>query len=217
MKRETQLDKLNALLGISKKAEEVKIKSTGNTVGITEDKIQKWREIQGVIYFLQAPALFSPKTCTNCGMKFTVSRLFVSCCSYDCITESLRKIGITWEKGSNLESLALDPQVYDGNEPLWVRQPTLLRLQEILHELLNPETDASLTKTSESELIGSDTSTKMQKIPSITSPTTPTIQTTTSESRESTSLAPSPTSHPSKPITKSSTTNASKQRRISFG
>lgn len=214
MKRETQLDKLNALLGISKKAEEVKVKSTGNTVGITEDKIQKWREIQGIIYFLQAPALFTPKTCKNCGSKFVVSRLYVAYCSYDCITESLRKLGIEWTKGTDPEALALDPQVYNGNEPLWVRQPTLSRLQEILQELLNPETDVSSTKTSEPELTGSDTFTPKLKIPSSTSPTFQ--QPIIIQSRESTSLAPSPTSPPPMITKQSSTKSESKQRRISF-
>lgn len=199
MKKETQLDKLNALLGITKQVEEVKIKSTGNTVGISEETIQKWREIQGIIYFLQAPALFSSKTCKNCNTKFLVSRLYVAFCSYDCITESLRKLGITWEKGSNPEALALDPQVYDGNEPIWIQQPTLSRLKEILQEFTNPETESSLTKTSEPELIGLDTGT----------PASP-------QSPNSSSLALSQTSPPSKPITKSSTTSARKQGRFSF-
>lgn len=202
MKRETQLDKLNALLGINKEVvQEVKAKTTGNTVGITEDNIQKWRELQGIVYFLQAPALFQPKSCANCGTKFVVSRLFVSCCSYDCITESLRKQGIEWSKGSDLEALTIDPQVYNGNEPIWIRQPTLSRLQEILASLLNPETDSSQTKTSEPELTGSDT------VP----------DSKISQSKDSSSLAPSQISlipEPTKPSVKK---NVNGRSSISFG
>lgn len=202
MKRETQLDKLNALLGLSKEAvEEVKVKTTGNTVGIAEENIQKWRELQGVIYFLQAPGLFTKKRCQNCNQLFMVSRLYVSCCSYDCITESLRKQGIDWSKGDNLEALALDPHVYNGNEPLWIRQPILSRLKEILAELPNPETGSSQTKTSEPEPTGSAT------IPN----------TQPSHSKESTSLVPSQISlipEPTKPSVKK---NVNGRSSISFG
>lgn len=196
MKRETQQDKLNALLGLTTKAEEVKVQRTGNAVGITEDQIQKWRELQGLTYFLQAPHLFQPKTCKNCGIKFVVSRLFVACCSYDCITEDLRKMGIEWTKGDDLEKLALDPQVFGGNEPLWVRQPTLQKLQDILTNLLNQESSSQPTTTSHSVNIG-----KSQ------------TQNTTSEPS---SLVLSPTMLPKVLTPKSSGTNTTKHGSISF-
>lgn len=202
MKRETQLDKLNALLGIKKEVvQEVKAKTTGNTVGITEENIQKWRELQGIVYFLQAPALFQPKSCSNCGTKFVVSRLFVSCCSYDCITEALRKQGVEWSKGSDLEALTIDPQVYNGNEPIWIRQPTLSRLQEILASLLNPETDSSLTKPSELAPTGLDIVPE-QKL---------------SQSKDSSSLVPSQTLQKQEPTKPNSTKNVNGRGSISFG
>lgn len=215
MKRETQLDKLNALLGLTEKVEEVKVKTTGNVVGITEDSIQTWREIQGLIYFLQAPALFTPKVCKNCGTRFVVSRLYVAFCSYDCITESLREQGIEWVKGSDLETLALDPQVYNGNEPLWVRQPILSRLREMLDELQKMETRSSPTKTSDPVLTGSLTSTSTDQA-STTPPTPQPTSEITSPSRTSTSLDRPAITPPTAPTKPSSAENSKKQRRISF-
>lgn len=198
MKRETQLDKLNALLGINKEVvQEVKAKTTGNTIGITEENIQKWRELQGIVYFLQAPALFQPKTCANCGTKFVVSRLFVSCCSYDCITESLRKQGIEWSKGSDLEALTIDPQVYNGNEPLWIREPVLSKLKEIQDELLKNTIPSSPTQTLKLEHTGDSLN---QPEPSMTV----------------TSSAPLMTMRTPEPTKKSLATNVKKPSRISF-
>lgn len=199
MKRETQQDKLNALLGLTTKAEEVKIQRTGNAVGITEDQIQKWREIQGLIYFLQAPHLFQPKTCKNCGIKFVVSRLFVSCCSYDCITEDLRNMGIEWTKGDDLEKLALDPQVYGGNEPLWVRESSLSKLKGMLDELLSQETPLSQTLKSPLDTTGSST---------ITTP---------SEVTQSSSSVPSQITPQKEPTKTFSSANGTKRGTISFG
>lgn len=135
MKESTRLNKLNELLGLTKKAEEVKIRSTGKVVGITEEEIQEFREIQGLIYFLQAPALFTAKICPHCGEQFFVSRKYVAYCSYTCIQKSLAEQGIQWKKGQDLEALILDPQVYDGNEPLWIRSPILDKIREMVCNL----------------------------------------------------------------------------------
>lgn len=133
-------DKLNALLGITEKAAEVQTRSTGKIVGITEPEIQEFREAQGLVYFLQAPALFSPRVCANpdCGEPFMVSRKHVAFCSYTCIKANLARLGFTFTKGNDLEALANDPQVYEGNEPIWIRQRTLIKALETLQTLLEP-------------------------------------------------------------------------------
>lgn len=133
-------DKLNALLGITQKAAEVETRSTGRIVGVTEAEIQEFREAQGLVYFLLAPQLFTPRLCANpdCGEPFMVSRKHVSYCSYSCIKISLNKLGLTFSKGNDLEALAQDSQVYNGNEPLWIRQPTLVKAAEMLQTLLEP-------------------------------------------------------------------------------
>jgi hypothetical protein len=137
MKKETLQEKLNALLGLTETAKVIKEKATGRVVGVTEEEIQEFREIQGLIYFLQAPQLFTPKVCPNCNTPFVVSRKQVAFCSYLCIAEDLRKKGLEWRKGNDIELLVQDPQVYDGNEPLWIREPLLQRIQEMVTSLLN--------------------------------------------------------------------------------
>jgi hypothetical protein len=144
VKKSTVEAKLNALFGLSKKAEEVKVKATGKVVGVTEDEIQEFRAVQGLHYFLQAPELFTAKVCKHCGEQFLVSRKYVAFCSYTCIQKSLAEQGLSWRKGQDLETLANDPQVFDGNEPLWIRGPLLERLQAILSEL------PSITKVGDS-------------------------------------------------------------------
>lgn len=129
MRKTTQENKLNALLGLTEKAVEVKAKSTGKITGVSEEEIQNFREAQGLIYFLQAPALFTPRTCNYCGEPFLVSRRNVAYCSYQCIKNSLAAVGIKWSKDGDLEALAMDPQVYNGNEPLWVRHSMLEKLR----------------------------------------------------------------------------------------
>jgi hypothetical protein len=136
VKRETTQEKLLALLGLTEVAKEVKERATGRVMGITEEEIQSYREIQGMIYFLQAPQLFTAKVCPNCDTPFVVSRKQVGFCSYVCIAESLRKMGIEWSKEKDLDALVLDPQFYNGNEPIWIRRSNLLRIQEIVGTLL---------------------------------------------------------------------------------
>lgn len=152
-KQTTAEARLNALLGLTTKANEVKTRSTGRVVGVTEEEIQEFREAQGLIYFLQAPALFEYRTCKNpkCGQPFVVSRKYVSCCSYTCIKDMLANLGLKWAKGEDLEALAQDPQVYDGNEPLWVREPLLRKLQEMVSSM-PPNSPETLVKESGSEV-----------------------------------------------------------------
>ena len=129
-------ERLNKLLGLTAKAEEVVSHSTGNFYGVTEDELQTFREAQGIIYFLQAPALFTPKVCKHCGANYLVSRMFVAFCSYTCIRKDLEARGFRWDKGADIETVIMDPQVYDGNEPIWIREPQLLRALEVLKNLL---------------------------------------------------------------------------------
>lgn len=135
MKQETAAAKFAALFGIEEKVEEVKVRSTGKLIGVSEDEIQKYREAQGLWYFLQAPALFTMKKCKreNCGEIFAVSRKYVAFCSYDCIRLDLKDQGIDWNRRRNydIEALVMDPDVYEGNEPIWIRESVLQKLREM--------------------------------------------------------------------------------------
>lgn len=147
MKKETAAAKFEALFGIQQQAEEVKIKSTGKVIGVSEDEIQKYREAQGLWYFLQAPALFTMKKCRreNCGEIFAVSRKYVAFCSYDCLRLDLKDQGIDWNKSRNydIELLVQDPDVYDGNEPIWIRESVLKKLEEMVSLRENQTTSST--------------------------------------------------------------------------
>lgn len=143
MKKSTTVNKLAALLGITedvvaksvhvqsdpKVQKELKKKSDKYT-GVSESEIQNFRAAQGIIYFLQAPELFSPKVCPHCGEQFLVSRQFVAFCSYTCIAKDLESKGIGWSRAGDIKSLA--NSVYEGNEPIWIRN--LDRLRTVLTE-----------------------------------------------------------------------------------
>lgn len=139
MKKETTAKKLAALLGLTEvheKVEEKKKQRQGIIEGITEEEIQNFREAQGIIYFLQAPALFQYKVCKECGADFFVSRLYVAFCSYSCIRNNLNKMGFEWKKGHDIEALIADPEVYKGNEPVWITQlPSLRKALETITTL----------------------------------------------------------------------------------
>lgn len=138
MKRETYQNKLADLLGLHQfKVEAPKsTKSKGKTespyVGVTEDAIQQFRQVQGLVYFLQAPELFSHKVCPHCKESFLVSRQFVAFCSYTCIKKDLEAKGIGWSRDKDIEVLVKD--VYEGNEPLWIREPLVSRLRAVLEQ-----------------------------------------------------------------------------------
>lgn len=137
MKAETAEAKLNALFGdlFAEKVKEVKTKTTGRVVGVTEEEIQEFREIQGILYFLEAPALFEYKVCGHCKADFYVSRKYVKFCSYGCMKLEMRKQGFEWRKGNDIEALVLDPQVYNGNEPIWIRSRSLQLIREMVLSL----------------------------------------------------------------------------------
>jgi hypothetical protein len=155
MKKETAAAKFEALFGIKEQVEEVKIKSTGKIIGVTEEEIQKYREAQGLWYFLQAPALFTMKKCKreNCGEIFAVSRKYVAFCSYDCLRLDLKDQGIDWNRSRNydIELLVQDPDVYDGNEPIWIRESVLKKLEEMVLLRENPTTSSTPLVTPKSD------------------------------------------------------------------
>lgn len=146
MKTETYKAKLAALLGLTEVHEATKEAEANRNrpIPISETQIQSFRAAQGLSYFLQAPKLFTAKTCKHCGENFLVSRKYVQFCSYTCIQKDLEERGIRWTKGEDFEALANDPQVYDGNEPIWIRN--LPQVQTALEYLL--ESQSSLTTTS---------------------------------------------------------------------
>jgi hypothetical protein len=204
MAKQTAEDRLNALLGITSKVQEVKTRSTGKVVGVTETEIQEFREAQGLEYFLQAPALFSAKVCPHCGDSFLVSRKYVSYCSYTCIRKSLEKLGIGWSKGKDLEGLANDSQVYQGNEPIWITRQNLEKALGILESLL-------------AKVQSEDSPVKLEPRPEEAYQQEPLTTSTVYESDTlSSDLFPTTPSKNSKRGTSSSKKSAPK-RKISFG
>lgn len=140
MKIETAANKLAALLGLTEVKEEVEKKAEirkGNTQAVPEEEIQELREAQGIIYFLQAPGLFQSRICKACGSHFIVSRLYVAFCSYQCIEADFKeRFKVEWRKGEGIKDIeSVVQDVYEGNEPIWVRSQNLDRLYSILTAL----------------------------------------------------------------------------------
>ena len=158
MKAETVAAKLNALFGDAfvEKVQEVKAKSTGKVVGVSEEDIQGFRQAQGILYFLEAPALFTYKICGHCGADFFVSRKNVKFCSYTCIKLELRKNGFEWRKGNDIEALVMDPQVYNGNEPIWITSHALQSIREMVLSLPENINHGNREDTTYSALVESD-------------------------------------------------------------
>lgn len=121
MKAETYTNKLADLLGLQGQVPEKPKKLSHREVAVKEEEIQFHREAQGIIYFLQAPELFTPKVCLHCEEGFLVSRRQVAYCSYTCIKKSLEEIGINWTKDGDYEAMVQDPQIYNKNEPIWIK------------------------------------------------------------------------------------------------
>jgi hypothetical protein len=127
MKKETYEKKLADLLGLTNLVEEKQAQKAAHNkvVAVPEEDINKAREAQGMLYFLQAPDLFQAKVCPHCGADFLVSRRFVKCCSYTCIAKELENQGIRWSRLKDDDTYEISEewikQIYEGNEPLWVR------------------------------------------------------------------------------------------------
>jgi endogenous inhibitor of DNA gyrase (YacG/DUF329 family) len=149
MKKETMQNKLAELLGLDQFKVETKASKGKKSepkdrpyIGVTEDEIQSFRAAQGLVYFLQAPELFTARTCPHCHENFLVSRQFVAFCSYTCIRKDLENKGIRWSKGEDIEALVRS-ETYEGNEPIWIRN--LDRLREVLETL--PESQLLLASS----------------------------------------------------------------------
>lgn len=156
MKKETRLNKLAELLGIKTEVEvHVEKKANRNKfIEVPEDKIQDFRAAQGVLYFLQAPELFTMKVCKwhECQQPFAVSRQFVAYCSYTCIKDSLAEIGIDWNRGNLTDADKIEMTintVYEGQEPLWIREPMLSRLRAFLSTLPDDASSPATTHLTE--------------------------------------------------------------------
>jgi hypothetical protein len=137
VRKETIQNKLAELLGLTEFVVEVDKKGkpkpkTNAPIGVSEDEIQNFRAAQGLTYFLQAPELFSAKTCPHCGEGFLVSRKYVAFCSYTCIEKDLEAKGIKWSRKGDIDSLIKD--VYEGNEPIWIKN--LEALQEVISSVV---------------------------------------------------------------------------------
>jgi len=155
LKKETAKDRLAKLLGLEVVKEETEKKEKirqGNTEGVTEEEIQNFREFEAIVYYLQAPQLFHPRLCKQCGAPFLVSRLQVAYCSYNCIEYSIyANYGIKWTRSTDKEVMV--KEVYGGNEPLWIRN--VWTLQKALEKLLSlPEAQEALSQPPPSPPVG---------------------------------------------------------------
>lgn len=158
MKKVTTANKLAEILGIADKVDTTKYEDDpkkrkklqshlAKYQPVPEEEIQNFRAAQGMIYFLQAPELFSAKICKHCGEGFLVSRQQVAYCSYTCIKKELEKLGVTWSREGNYEVLANDESVYEGNEPIWVRNLDVIR--QLLDSISDKQKEQVLTSAYE--------------------------------------------------------------------
>lgn len=146
MKPETIAKKLLETLGLqdvvdtSHFSDKPVSKRSKRFAGIPEEEIQIYREGQALIYFFQAPELFTSKICkrAECQNPFLVSRHQVSYCSYHCIEEEcLRIFGVKWTRKKDMELMV--KEVWEGNEPLIIRN-----LERIRAVLDSAETESSV-------------------------------------------------------------------------
>lgn len=152
MKEETRLAKLAELLGIKTEVEvHVEKKNNRNKIiEVPESEIDSFRAAQGVLYFLQAPELFTARLCKwrECQQPFAVSRQFVAYCSYTCLKDSLADIGIDWNRDGKTDAEKIEitiNTVWEGQEPIWIREPHLSRIRSVLSSL--PDDASSLVTT----------------------------------------------------------------------
>lgn len=167
-------------------------------VSITEEEIQAFREVQGIMYFFQAPALWTAAICKrqSCRAPFLVSRKYVAYCSYTCIEKNmLEEWGTTWtfHKDGPQGYEAAANHIYEGNEPLWIRnlkslESCLAMLQQILSSTSSNQTNEGIPSSSTQEL-------KSDSQSSVPTPQTP--------SQLSSSYRPTMTSYGKIPIPKS--------------
>jgi hypothetical protein len=146
MKQETAAKKLALLLGLDPEAAAESFKEkprnpqlSAKMEAIEEQEIQNFRAAQGIIYFFQAPELFTPKVCKWCKESFLVSRRNVAYCSYTCLSKGIEDLtGVEWTKKNDYELII--KEVYNGNEPIWIKN--LDRIRAILDATPVPNVDA---------------------------------------------------------------------------
>lgn len=154
MKKDTRAAKLAELLGIAPVIQQIveKKSNTNKFVEVPEDKIEDFRAAQGLIYFLQAPELFTMKVCKHCKADFAVSRQFVNLCSYTCIKASLAEIGIDWNRNDTSDTEKIEMTIngiWEGQEPLWLKSDMLTRIKTVLNTL--PDENLSSTSSSQQD------------------------------------------------------------------
>ena len=181
MKPETYADKLNKLLGIDtetaeklasddnplvKRKKQEEFKSQPRVYGYTDDEFHDIRIMQGTLYFLQAPELFTIKQCPVCTEWFAVSRQAVGYCSYDCMNKKFKELGMEFRKGGDLVALANDPQVWRGNEPLWTIHLSKLKksLQVIIDSIESPSMNESEQEPSGSAIPSEQSSAPLMRL-----------------------------------------------------
>lgn len=140
MKKETAASKLAALLGLNPNDEAVieatttkeqKAKKKKDALrGVTLDELDTFRSANAVLLFLQAPELYTARTCKHCKGDFLVSRKFVGYCSYTCLKKELEAIGIDWDTKKPLDE-AYVRRVWEHNEPLVIPPAAIKVLQEL--------------------------------------------------------------------------------------
>lgn len=218
MKKETVEQKFNRMLGIKDEVvQEIKAKTTGRVVGISEEEIQNFRAAQGLLYFFKAPELFSYKICPHCKEDFFVSRKYVAYCSYTCISKSLEEVtGVEWRKGQDIEGLVLSP-IYEGNEPIWLTGRLLKKLQEMVSTLPSNLDENALPQQLDVEIF-----TELPPVESVSKSDAlaalglgPTSKSSTRKSSSSSSVSTTTTTTPTG--TKTTSPNKGKSRRIISG
>lgn len=134
-RRETQADKLAALLGINKEVAETakpQPPRSKHVEGMDGPEVGHYRTAEAVVLFFQAPKLFSVLDCKNCGKPFAVSRKHVRHCSKDCLQEMLRADGLHLDESYG--SAEYISRVWLGNEPLTIPPEVLETISEMLKE-----------------------------------------------------------------------------------
>lgn len=120
-------EELAKLLGLELPVVPVKIPKK-QIMAIDELETQRYREAEGIAYFLKAPQLFVARECLWCGSKFLVSRRHIAYCSYDHLKSGLNRMGIQWNKDSSFEAIVHDE--FQDNEPIWIRN--ISQIKEIV-------------------------------------------------------------------------------------
>ncbi len=89
---------------------------------VGHQEIDNERNLQGFLYYLRAPELFTYLKCRECHEPFMVSRRFIAFCSYGCMIKNCRDQGYEWTKGQGDAEVVIK-EVFENNEPIWINNP----------------------------------------------------------------------------------------------